>query len=1108
MTDDPDRTPADGGGRSAYERLFAVFSAARALEGAAREEHLARECGADAALLAEVRALLAHDVPDDRPTVDRAATLVAAAAARALEAAGGAVAPERVGRYRIVRKVAEGGMGVVYEALQEHPARTVALKVVRPAVATPGALRRLELEAETLAQFSHPGIAQIYEAGAHDGPLGRQPWFAMEFVRGVRLDAWARTASPTVAQRVALLAQVAEAVHHAHQRGVVHRDLKPGNVLVQEDGRPKVLDFGVARVASGDGRGATVATQAGQVLGTLPYMSPEQLSGRAADVDVRTDVYALGVVLYELLVGRLPIDVDTDSIAVAARRVSEEVPPALGTIDPRLRGDLETIVAKALGKDREDRYPSAQAFADDLRRHLADEPIQARPPSAMYVLRKFARRHRALAATVALLVATLVAAAVGGTWLASKEREARALADRRADETARERDDARWFAYVSSVASATSALDGADAVRAAEALDRAPPAHRGWEWAYLRGRLDDALDVAAPAEGEAYELAGVADGRVALVARRASDGAAVVTSRPLGDRFGPEAERRAVPGLAALSPDGRTWLVLDGARTEVHRGGATPLRVLRTPAARFVGLTRDGEGVWWVADDGAHRLHLAAADPADARLPADGVAWETRKVEYEGADGLSPRGPLVLAGGDSAVKVCALDDGRPRPASVRPLHDGIATFASLDPEGRRVVSCAIDASVVVSRTDDGAVLLRVSDARDETRAARFTPDGRRLLTWGNDGAVRLRDAASGAVVATLLGFHGGVRGAHVSPDGATIVAVGEDGTLRAFDAAASDATDFSAEGHRSFAYDVRLAPQGDLLASVGWDGALRVADARSLRTLAVVSTPSPQPGFSVAWSRDGTRLAWVAVDAVGDNVLHVTDLAAGADHVLSRRASAARGVAFVGDDLVVGATVEGIELIDARTLAAVGRLGEIPTAAVAVSPDGSRVVAVQDGLVVYDVARRTRLRAVPLPDASVGGVAFHPDGRRVAVASHAGSVIVVDTEAGTVLRTLRWHRGRVLAVAFSPDGHRLFSGGDDARLGVWDVDRLELVHSIVAHRWYVNGIDVSADGSTVATCSGDGSVRLWTTRSRGDLHRARRAPAPPPATWPPRLRTR
>ena len=315
--------------------------------------------------------------------------------------------PAAIGRYRILRLLGEGGMGAVYEAEQEQPRRTVALKVIKQGRAGPQALRRFEQESQALGRLQHPGIAQIYEAGA---AFGQQPYFAMELIHGESLGVYAAAHRLNTRQRLEIMAKICEAVHHAHQRGLIHRDLKPSNILVDETGQPKILDFGVARITDSDAQ-ATQQTGTGQLVGTLAYMSPEQVLGDPLELDTRSDVYALGVILYELLAGRMPYRID-QKLHQVVQTIREEDPTPLSSIDRVYRGDVETIVAKALEKDKRRRYASAAELAADIQRYLSDEPIVARPASVGYHLQKFTRRHKALAASVAAVFLILAAATV------------------------------------------------------------------------------------------------------------------------------------------------------------------------------------------------------------------------------------------------------------------------------------------------------------------------------------------------------------------------------------------------------------------------------------------------------------------------------------------------------------------------------------------------------------------------------------------------------------------------------------------------------------------------------------------------------------------------
>ncbi|HVT73034.1 MAG TPA: serine/threonine-protein kinase, partial [Lacunisphaera sp.] len=403
-----------------------IFAAALELPAATRVAWLANACAGDAALQSRIEALLAgHSAAADfleHPLVERP------------------VLPEekpgdRIGRYTLVRKIGDGGCGVVHLAEQHEPVRrTVALKVIKLGMDTREVIARFEAERQALAMMDHPDIARVFDAGA---TAAGRPYFVMEFVDGVPITRYCDEHRLPVAARLELFARVCRALQHAHQKGIIHRDLKPSNILVAEhEGvpAPKVIDFGIAKATQGRLTEHTLVTGLSQLIGTPAYMSPEQAEWRDLDIDTRSDVYSLGVLLYELLAGRTPFDpreLATGGVDGIRRRL-REVEPArpsarIATLSSEdraevarlrstaplplpavVRGDLDWIVMRCLEKDRARRYASAQELADDVLRYLRQEPVVARPPTASYRLQKFYARNRLACLSAAAVAAALV----------------------------------------------------------------------------------------------------------------------------------------------------------------------------------------------------------------------------------------------------------------------------------------------------------------------------------------------------------------------------------------------------------------------------------------------------------------------------------------------------------------------------------------------------------------------------------------------------------------------------------------------------------------------------------------------------------------------------
>lgn len=413
--------PAPRDPQARWQTIERLFHLAVQVPKKDRDAFLDEECGADQPLRSEVESLLRADESAARFLEEPAPGLTPSPSSD--PEVESLLVGKRIGHYRVVRLIAAGGMSLVYEARQEHPRRRVALKVLHRGLASRSAIHRFELEGRILGVLNHPGIAHIYETGIHREGLDELPYFAMELIEGCPPTVYAKSGHLDLRSRLKLFCRIGEAVQHAHQKGVIHRDLKPSNILVDDTGSPKVLDFGVARVLDTSVQ-STSHTLDGQLIGTVQYMSPEQTRGSPDEVDTRSDVYSLGVLLFEMVSDELPYAIRGQPITEAVRTICETDARPLSSVAGVRRSDLDTIVAKALEKDRERRYPGVAELVSDIQSYLKGEPIKARSPSAVYQLQRFAGRNKALVAGMLAFLLAIVLGVVGtGLGLLRAERE-------------------------------------------------------------------------------------------------------------------------------------------------------------------------------------------------------------------------------------------------------------------------------------------------------------------------------------------------------------------------------------------------------------------------------------------------------------------------------------------------------------------------------------------------------------------------------------------------------------------------------------------------------------------------------------------------------------
>lgn len=945
-----------------------------------------------------------------------------------------------IGRYKLLERIGEGGFGVVYMAEQQNPIRRkVALKVIKPGIDTRPVIARFEAERQALALMDHENIAKVLDAGATES--GR-PYFVMELVHGVPITEFCDKNQFTPRDRLELFVNVCRAVQHAHTKGIIHRDIKPTNVLVTlHEGvpMPKVIDFGVAKATGQQLTEKTLFTNFAQMVGTPLYMSPEQAEMTSIDVDTQSDVYSLGVLLYELLTGTTPLDSDRlkkagfdevrriireeetlrpstrlSTMGEQARSISAQ---ARGKSDARelrqlMRGELDWIVMKALEKERSRRYETPNALARDIEHYLRDEPVEACPPSAWYRFRKFARRRKALLGLMSGIALAVIVAA--GALAVSNVRVSQAL-DRERDTLERERRNS----YTQRIALASREWSANNLSRMEELLNDCSTDLRGWEWHYLKRLRYNALH---PLRHESPVL---------CVA------------------FSPDAKYVATGTLAG---DLRLWQVKNS--QELQRWPA------HQESAYSVVFSLDGRYLASGGWDGKVKVwemkKVLEGEISEPFLQLEHESW-IRSLAF-GPD--SRR--LAVASGRAAkefgeVKIWNLDTSRDELTLKFSTQVNGVQFST---DGGRIATVDYD-SLTLWDAHTGQRIWREHDQPLEGVA--FSPDGRQLATVGGliavhpNREIKIWDAQTGQELKSLPGHVGGLRSVAFSPDGRHLASCGLDQTVKLWNTETDDEV-LTLRGHIDNVYCVAFSADGRQLASASLDRTVRIWDATPLES-------EPTPDCLTLGGHDG---------AVTDVAFHPTD----------------------GRTVVSAGTDGTVQMWNARSGEKLKTLHVPPTAyavSVAYSPDGRRL-AVASGesgrtaVTIWDTASAKHLETFPGTGAEMC-VAFSPDGRHIASAGMDRIVRVRESETGNLLPIGPNHTWPIFGVAFSPDGRYLASCSSDSTVRVYDWkirEQLPVLKPQSAGR--VAGVAFSRDGEWLASASWDRTIKVWKTSTWELLH--------------------
>jgi WD40 repeat protein/serine/threonine protein kinase len=1064
-----------------------------------------------------------------------------------------------IGPYKLLQQIGEGGFGVVFMAEQQEPVRRkVALKVLKPGMDTRQVVARFEAERQALAIMDHPNIAKVFDGGAT--PSGR-PYFVMELVKGVSITQFCDEQRLSPRQRLELFIPVCQAVQHAHQKGIIHRDLKPSNVLVSKhDTTPvvKVIDFGVAKALGQELTDKTLFTEIAQMIGTPLYMSPEQAGMSDLDIDTRSDIYSLGVLLYELLTGSTPFTKDRFKKAAydeIRRIIREEEPPKPSTrlsnskdslpsisaqrqmepvkLTKLVRGELDWIVMKALEKDRNRRYDTANSFAVDVQRYLNDETVQACPPSAGYRFRKFAWRNKwafvtASAAAMVVLLA-LIGLAVSNVLISQeKDKKVAALNQAEINEAA---------AITQKILAQENAAK-ADAQRQI-AVEQGRLAKEA-ELAARRRLYDSHMNLAY----ESWKKGQTARVPVLLETHRPQTGQEDLRSFEWyflwqlyhrGERKVLRGHRAAVLSVA-FAPDGKTL-------TSGDSSGDVRLWDVTAGKERLA-LPPQAGRIWCVAysPDGkmlvsaSYEVGLKLWDPETGKEQGElerGGGWTSLAF---GSDGTT----LATGSMDGLVRLWDTKTRRER-AVLRGMPEPSWVNVALSPDGKRMA--ATNAWSSTPRTllwDLTADPPRVTYRLPGAVSAAFSPDSQTVVLAG-DGRLTFVDAATGKEKLTHRIDTGYIKGVAFSPDGRTLAYGSDDQTVRLWNYATGQKRTYAQAGRIN---SVAFSPDGTMVASASEDETVRLWDVKWEPD--AVSLPRVEAVTVLAFSPDGRTLACGSSDTVRLwNLIEGREIAR--LKLSTGKVRAALTFSHDGNTLAVagGHTIKLFDTArwqakatlvtpasmlvsgdrtmanppppgnppnvwnlsfspDDRTLAAGDSFNEVKLwdlasgkvrftvmgYAIAFSPDG-RLLAASWGppvkgrippgrLKLVDVATgRDRLTLWNGDHSMVASVAFSPDGTTVAQATR-GQVFLWDARTGTLRTILKGHTASSSwSVAFHPDGKILASTNKDGSISLWDVATGQERIVLTGHTDAVNFVAFSPDGTTLASAGEDGFVKIW-----------------------------
>ncbi|MBN1347549.1 MAG: protein kinase [Phycisphaerae bacterium] len=1017
---------------------------------------------------------------------------------------GGSATTPGIEGYELLHEIHRGAQGVVYKAVQCKTGHTLALKVLlRGPYATGREQRRFEREIELVARLEHPNIVRLYDRGKANG----RHYFAMEFVEGLPLrDHWV-VAGLDVRETLGFFLKICKAIGYAHSRGIMHRDLKPSNIFVDEGGEPRILDFGIAKPI-GQETIDTLTTQTGGFMGTLAYASPEQAACNPDAIDARTDVYALGVILYELLTGRRPYPTD-EGVPQVLRHIVETEPSRPSRYNGLLDDEVDTIVLKALEKDPDRRYTTANSLANDIERYLSGRPIEAKPYSGLYVLRKTLARHKAISVLSACLLLSLVVFAAVTTVSARRLAVERDRAVSAEELARREAEAAQRSLYLNRVHLAYNAFQRSDTAQMKEMLQACPKEFRGWEWSRLAWLSDRSLLTYTGHVDDVRFVKFSEDGK--YVASLAETGGARVWDPVTGETRGAISKVKATSGGMRLAPSGELvfafdrddslclWTITDEAPLLKFGGDQVAALAFSSDSRYFAVSERDAVSVWDVSVR-PPRVCFKAADE------------EVKAFEFA-RDGAK----LVGAGWDGAVFVWRLPDG----SLLRTFKDRDARSLAVSRDGTRYASFA-SGTVNVWDLDAAKRLFTLdADLPGDSRAD-FSQDGKRVWMryrggliakawdvrsgrllaervnpradftypsqeWGYlanvpDGTLQIVSAATDEVMAILHGHTGFIRDVCASPDGTRLVTASDDDTCKVWDP--RDIGDARTWVHDVALEGVALSPDGGLVAACGHGRSVDLWRSDVIGEPVLTLRGHRDRVSSVAFSPDGTRLVSAcAGDDANDHTARVWEVASGRQlRVLEGHTGGVSCAAFSRDGrrIVTGSWDHTVRVWDAgtgETLHTLTHPDEVWD--LDLSNDGLWIVAGgKTGVLCLWEYRTGRLvRSLAGHTDAVDAVAFSPDSSHLVSGDNDGHLICWNVADGQRVWLTRTRLHKIYCALYTPDGRRIITGSHK-KISVLEADTGRLVLSWDAHDGPILAMDMSVDGRALVSVGGS-ALKLW-----------------------------